>query len=252
GVSCPAPGSCVAVGFYTRGTGVGGGGGPSSALVVPESGGTWSAGLAATPPATASATGSVALSRVACASSGNCVAVGYYLDQFIGERALLVTESGGTWARGTTAPNLSAPGPDGASSVACVPNGSCSVSGFGQDPQNHVQAITYSQTSSGWSPATEIPAPAGAATNPQVTSSLISCPASGACTGGWPYTDSSGAGQLMLANQSGGTWQASTELSLPSTASTTNPKVGLAGLTCAAAGDCVAIGSFVDAGGVRH
>jgi hypothetical protein len=122
GVSCPAPGSCVAVGSYTQRSG-------PRFLAETLSGGTWNA---AAPPLPADASGSqkslTLLDSVACQTLGRCVAVGSYGVGSATVDGAIDTWSGGTWTAAT------APLPGGAattdqlvlvSQVVCPASGAC-------------------------------------------------------------------------------------------------------------------------------
>jgi hypothetical protein len=96
-VSCPAAGSCIAVGHYTSQT-------PEGDVPLAESlsGGTWTAtavpmtGL--NPPPIAAI--GVVLSKVSCPTAGFCVAIGTY-DVVSGVQTVIETLSGGSWTAAT-------------------------------------------------------------------------------------------------------------------------------------------------------
>src|SRR5947209_18265683 len=69
-VSCPAVGSCLAVGSYTNQAGA------SAPLLLPEAGGSWAAGTTAALPTNAAGGMrlAVTLDAVTCVSAGNCTA----------------------------------------------------------------------------------------------------------------------------------------------------------------------------------
>jgi hypothetical protein len=127
GISCPAPGTCTAVGAYTSR------GGQPRYLAETLAGGTWTA--AAVPlPAGAAATqkwsegGSAALEAVACQAPGSCVALGSYAAGGGAVDGAIDTLSGGTWTA------AKAPLPPGAATTdqnvsfagaACPAPGNC-------------------------------------------------------------------------------------------------------------------------------
>ena len=88
-VSCPAPGNCVAVGYYGQGSG----------LIETLSGGTWTPATAPLPAGQAGMTSD--LDGVSCSAPGNCVAVGTYTGQDKAEHGLIETLTGGTWTAAT-------------------------------------------------------------------------------------------------------------------------------------------------------
>jgi len=103
-VSCPSVGNCTAVGSYwTRSK--------MEGLLLSETNGRWTATEAHLPAGGTQATFVVsderpALSGVSCASAGTCSAIGTYADSGSQAHGMLLTETGGGWARGveTTVP----------------------------------------------------------------------------------------------------------------------------------------------------
>ena len=129
-VSCPSPGSCVAVGSYITLSGL------MAALAVREVRSHWQPGVHLTALPAGAATGNSQLANlngVSCTSS-QCVAVGQYTDPQGGQLAMAISESGGKWARGVQV----SPPPHGASgsaqsvdlfAVTCLRSGSCTAVG---------------------------------------------------------------------------------------------------------------------------
>ncbi|MGH9018554.1 MAG: hypothetical protein ACRDY1_12460, partial [Acidimicrobiales bacterium] len=149
-LSCPAPGSCVAVGSYVNGTGVQG-------LIETSSDGTWTATTAPAPdnsvfPQEPDAT----LTEVVCPSVGSCVVVGDYEDTIGNSVGLVETLSAGTWTP------MEAPLPGNADQgvnlnskllgLACPAPGSCVA--VGDDNINVSSADGLIETLSGgmWTP----------------------------------------------------------------------------------------------------
>ena len=129
-VSCPAAGSCVAVGNYDDASGL------QQSLIETLSGGTWSATTAPLSNLSPAATGNPAIvfDALSCPASGSCVAIASYLDSSGGTDGLIETLSGGTWTA-TTAP-LGGLTPGSASppvvpltALSCPATGSCVVIG---------------------------------------------------------------------------------------------------------------------------
>ena len=117
GVACPAPGNCVAVGFYNSANG------NTRGLVDTLRNGTWTA-TSVPLPASASAPW---LNAVSCATTSSCVAVGW-----AGGQGLIETLSHQSWHA------VTAPLPKGAVSqygvqlqgVACPASGACLAAGY--------------------------------------------------------------------------------------------------------------------------
>ena len=114
-IACPAPGTCVATGWYTDTSG------DAQGLIDTLSGGTWTAQRAplpagAIPSKPSSSKLPTALFLVKCPAVGSCVATGDYIDQSGGTQGLIDTLSGGTW----TAQRAPLPGDAAANPVALV------------------------------------------------------------------------------------------------------------------------------------
>lgn len=157
-VSCPSVGNCSAVGQYSSGA--------TEGLLLTESGGTWSQAVAPTLPANASTSHNTPVTSVACASAGNCTAVGSYLDNTTPTnhtQGLLLAESAGAWAQGVEATLPLSPAPAtnpqvGLRSVSCASQASCSVNGTYTSTSSGVQGLLISTTST--NPALALNAPA--------------------------------------------------------------------------------------------
>lgn len=128
GVTCTAPGACVAVGDAVSSKG------RRLPAVVTESGGTWGrAAFLSLPPNFAR--GRLAdseLSSVACSSAGSCLAVGTYaVRSGLLAWPMAVVESGGRWQRARQIPlpadasQDKGTGGGGLLSVSCAPGGPC-------------------------------------------------------------------------------------------------------------------------------
>jgi hypothetical protein len=255
-VSCASAGNCSAVGSYTDSSG------HSQGLLLSETSGTWATGVEASLPANAGTNPNVIVNSVSCVSAGNCTAVGAYDDTSGGtllqDQGLLLSETSGTWAAGVEA---SLPAGVGTTpyvyldSVSCASAGNCTAVGFVQDSYDADSSLTYhglllSETSGTWVAAVEPSLPAGACASASCGAGLasVSCGSAGSCTAVGSYIDSSGQSQgLLLFSETSGTWATGVEPSLPANAGT-NPKVGVS-VSCAAPGDCTAVGSYTESSG---
>jgi hypothetical protein len=120
-LTCPAPGSCIAVGAYDwtlANTG-------TRALIETLAGGKWTAASA---PGQPGASGNASLSGIACPYAGACVATGVYNNSpqgTIGDtRPWTETLSRGAWSADTS---MTIPGPGGLGPVACPATGGCAA-----------------------------------------------------------------------------------------------------------------------------
>jgi hypothetical protein len=76
----------------------------------------------------------------------------------------------------------------------------------------------------------------------------VSCGSAGTCSAGGHYTDGSGGQQVFVASQTGGTWH--TAIEVPGTAALNRGGLAdIGSVSCAAAGECSAGGSYTDGSG---
>jgi hypothetical protein len=127
-ISCPAPGNCVATGFYIPRSG------PPRYLAETLSGGTWTATAPPLPAGALAAQKQLSsvihtrLDSVTCQAAGRCVAVGQYVARNGGVSSAIDTLSGGTWSAATAAFPPGASATDqyvGFNQVACPASGYC-------------------------------------------------------------------------------------------------------------------------------
>ncbi len=276
GISCPAVGTCVAVG------GGGGGGLVSESL----SNGTWTASSLPVPGYGMG----WGLAAVSCAAVGSCLAVG---STFLGSRydPLAETLSGGVWT--VTTPSLVGPPQTSTASISCTSQTGCVIVGSYVDvstnsqlTDSHLMAETLS--SGAWAPAL-LPAVAGSA-DPLISG--VSCPTVGVCVATGDYLNlKKNVYQVEIDTLAGGTWTAAkvpapngsedqtppscpaqswcavildqsppqaailsngtwtfTPLPIPTGA---DPQVFMSGLSCPAIGSCVAVGSANSSSGTQ-
>jgi hypothetical protein len=148
-VSCPAAGSCVAIGNYDVSSI------ERETVIETLSGGSWTA---ATAPAPAGGN-DVDLQALSCPAAGSCVAAGYYEDQSRALHPLIDTLSGGTWTA-TTAPTSSLnPGPWTSPtltfrSLSCPAAGSCFAVGSYLAVPDKEDGLIATLANGTWSDAT--------------------------------------------------------------------------------------------------
>jgi hypothetical protein len=253
-LSCPATGSCVAVGYYTDSSG------NQQGLIETLSGTTWTTTTAPTsglnPPVVT--TRQVSLLALSCPTTGSCVAVGWYEDSSQHVQGLIETLSSGVWtptAAPTTGLNPAAAANPEAPlyALSCPATGSCVAVGTYDGPSLHVYGLVETLSGTTWT-ATTTPmsglSPA-AGTNPATLLSAISCPAATSCVVTGYYEDTSGNQQGLIETLSGTTWTVSnTALSgLSPEANSSTPEAVLWALSCPATGSCVAVGRYTDSSG---
>ena len=241
-VSCAATGNCVAAGS------AGATAASHEAFTVTESGGTW--GTAVPVPGVAALdTGKNATVRsVACPSAGNCALTGDYgtgtsLQPFV------VTETGGTWGTAIQVPGVAAA--DGGrnadiGAVSCASAGNCTTAGGYDNGSGKRFGYVVTLAGGTWGGFQRMPN-TEALGNGDDTIGAVSCAASGYCAVGGSYASSTGTQQALVA-ATDGTWGASAELTGIPSLGGQNPSV--AALACSSAGNCTAVGTYVDSSGL--
>jgi hypothetical protein len=267
-VSCARTSACVAVGTYTDKNGNG------QWFTASEHDGRWSTAAEVPYPALASAS----ISTVWCAAGGLCAAGGSYTGPGGSTDAWVRAQVGGRWQPALEVPGLAALNTDGngavtgsgVSTVACASAGNCAAGGYyligtTNPPTN--QPFVVNETKGIWGKAEEVPSIETVSPDSfaDANTTLMTCPSAGNCTAAGYYQASNpefcetvasnsvpwarpGApGQppppeytcsnSFLVNERNGTWGA---------VHATEPNYMLQ-LTCPAAGDCVAVGSYEDA-----
>jgi len=248
-VSCPSAGNCTAVGDYIDSSG------NFQGVLLSESSGVWSSGVEAVLPAGAASTNqSVSLNSVSCSSAGNCTAVGSYTDSSGNTEGVLLSESSGVWSSGVEAvlPAGAVSTNQGVflNSVSCPSAGDCTAVGDYVDSSGNAEGLLLTESSGVWSSGVEAVLPAGAvSTNQSVSLDSVSCPSAGNCTAIGGYIDSSVSLQGVLLSESSGVWSSGVEAVLPAGAISTHQSVSLDSVSCPSAGNCAAVGDYVDSSG---
>ena len=242
-VSCASAGNCAAIGRYLDSSS------SEQGLLLSESSGTWGTGIEAALPAN----GEIAdldPGSVSCASTGNCTAVGDYLDGSKGFEGLLLSESSGTWGTGIEATLPADAATDAGSSaysVSCSSVGNCSAVGDYSESSGY-EGLLLSESSGTWGTGVGAAPPANSSTNPDAFLDSVSCGSVGNCAAVGNYVDSSNHEQGLLLGESLETWGPSLEAALPASAGA-NPDVNLSSVSCGSVGNCAAVGDYVDSSG---
>lgn len=251
-LTCPAPGSCVAVGTYNINP-YGPYGLSAEGLIETLSGGTWTPTEAAV-PSSVSADAATSLEDVSCPSTGSCVAIGDFGNPESPSQGFIDALSGGTWTP-TEAPlpaNASRQydvAPVSLSDLACPAVGSCVVVGDYTDLTYEGQGLVEALSGGTWTP-TEAPLPANASTlRFPVSLAAVTCPAVGSCVAVGVY-GTAGASVGVIETLSAGTWTPS-EAPLPANASSGQTS-SLTALACPAADACAAAGGYEESGDTQE
>ncbi|MGH9104749.1 MAG: hypothetical protein ACRDZX_02730, partial [Acidimicrobiales bacterium] len=219
GLSCPAAGTCLAVGWTA---------GEASQPGLVESLGTAGWQVVGTPAGPGSSHNQ--LDAISCWSPGSCVAVGYYADVGGPAEPLVETLADGTWAV-TASPALGSAG-NYLSGVSCPSAGSCVAVGYYSDGGPY-QALAETLVDGTWHVST---APGRGGDGNYLSG--VSCPSAGWCAAVGYHHDSAGHDQTLVEAMVSGAWQL-----VPSADMSGKDNV-LAGVSCASVSYCVAVGYY--------
>ena len=243
-VSCGAVGDCAAAGLYLDGSGV-------PAFVASETNGVWGNAIEVPGTATINTEEIIQGTPVSCAAAGECAAGGQYTDGSGHRQAFVLSEKNGVWGAAMEVPDtatLNIGGDAGVKSVSCAAAGDCSAGGYYSDVSGHKQAFVVSETNGVWGDAIEVPGTGTLNSGGDAGLESLSCAAAGDCSAGGHYTDGSGHLQAFVVSETNGSW--SNAIEVPGTATlNTDGKAGVSSVSCAAAGDCAAGGSYQDGAG---
>jgi hypothetical protein len=243
-VTCPAVGSCVAIGYYTDG------GAQQQGLIETLSNGIWKHTEAPLPANADADEQTVNLTAVTCPANGSCIAAGQYIYLDTGDTAfggVIETLHGGGWKA------TKAPLPAGHAqfptvaliSVACGASGSCVA--VGQYPNITGDEALIDTLSHGKWTASKAPLPVTIppGEDPEASLRSVACPTSGSCTAvGNFLKGNDGDTAPLLDTLSRGKWTSS-RVAVPAI-SGGSMFAGLDQVACAGVGACAAAGSFSD------
>jgi hypothetical protein len=191
---------------------------------------------------------------VACTGQATCLAVGYYTDTADRLEPMAATENRGRWSRAVA---LSLPANASRTveqrafleSVACQRKGYCTAVGDYVERSGNNATMAITESGGRWRRPVEIKPPRGASPADGADLSSVSCTGPRSCIA-VGYYDS--AIKAMAASESAGRWARAQAVSaLPPKADATQPYT-LSAVSCAKAGDCVAVGSYTDKAGTER
>ena len=198
------------------------------------------------------------LPALSCPLAGYCTAGGAYNDASGNAQGLVLSESAGLWKTPTKllAPLGALINPSlTVESISCGAVGSCVAVGNYLDTSNGAQSFLASEVHGLWSRSREVLLPANAATTGQKSQlRSISCTSARDCSAVGSYLDNStptGHSVGYVLSEVRGSWSNAIETREPADANV-NPYVGFNQITCGAAGDCSAVGSYIDRNNVTH
>jgi hypothetical protein len=211
-----------------------------------SSAGKWGKATAVPGLAGLNAGGNAWANQVSCSSAGNCGTGGFYTDAAGHEQAFVATERNGTWSKALEVPgsaSLNTEGFAAVSSVSCAGPGDCSAGGYYRSsPDSRQQAFVVTESNGKWGNAAEVPGLVKLNAGDSAGVESVSCRANGDCSAGGYYVDSSGTTQAFVVNQRNGEW--GTALPVPGLAKINSMAAVVNSVSCAAPGDCSAVGSY--------
>ena len=227
-ISCGSVGNCLAVGDYPTANGL-------LPMLAEESAGAWGAASSPALPSGGNSISKAALTGAWCASAGNCVVVGFYVNTSQGEQGFSATESSGTWGAaavlplGAGAPFILAP-----MALSCTDVMDCTTVAVGLGA-TALTGYAWTETAGTWAAATKV----------GVGDWFygVACPSATTCLAvGFAARTS----LPIVVQETSGTWGATKVLAGPRLAPTLGGG-GLTGISCNS-GVCVAVGQLLASG----
>ncbi len=244
-VSCGAPGSCVAGGWYRDRFY------DAQAFVVSQVKGKWTSAVQVPGTAKLNAGGGAKVDAVSCAVAGRCTAGGSYADHSGRYQAFVVSRVSGKWGKAVEVPGtakLNAGGDADVGSVSCTAPGSCTAGGIYAGRSGRDQAFVVSQVRGKWGRAVEVPGTGKLNAGGDAEVDSVSCAAPGSCTAGGSYAGRSGRDQAFVVSQVRGKWSRAVEV--PGTGKLNGGgHAEVDSVSCASAGGCTARGFYTDHAG---
>ena len=242
-VSCASAGNCSAGGFFR------GGSGHIQAFVAAEVNNVWRRAQKVPGTAVLNAGGDAEVTSLSCAGPGSCTAAGYYLDASARREAFVASEVNGVWKPAEVVPGIAALNKGGGvevHSVSCAGAADCSLGGSYLDVAGLNQAFVARKVNGVWRRAQEVPGTAALNMGGFAQVLSVSCASAGNCSAGGYYADAAHNAQAFVAVEVNGVWRRAQEV--PGTAALNiGGSAQVWSLSCPAAGDCSAGGTYIDA-----
>ena len=202
------------------------------------------------------------INAVACPAAGECTAVGSYVDQAGSLAGAVGDRSRWSWQPGIEAslPNSPNAAPQvSLMAVSCPSVGNCTAVGDYVDVHGWTEGVILTEAGGSWTKSNEVANPPvqSVAKPADVLLKAVSCPAAGNCMVVGTYIDSRDHVEGLLETERWGNWSATSQeavgSALPGNAAVENPSPGqpslvvtLDSVSCAAGGQCVAAGTYID------
>jgi hypothetical protein len=226
-LSCAARGSCTAVGYWSL---IHQYPAPPEGFILDETHGTWGTPFVVPGLDASQLVGSSVMS-VSCRAPGTCAAGGF-ASSSNGPDGFVVNEKGGVW--GDAQPE---PGP--VESVSCATPGDCAAVGG----QTDAQGFVVDEINGVWGIAQDVPGLATLSGGSQSYVDFVSCTARGDCSAAGRFAE----GHIFVGfvvEESHGNWGNAEEIPAFSSLHTIFAGLPISALSCAAPGDCAAIGAY--------
>lgn len=228
-VSCPAPGDCAVAGIVAN----------TTEFVASETNGAW--GTAQLVPGFRSENHGLynffsAPPVISCPKPGYCTVAGNDLSATGTQATFVAAESNGTWGSAVPLPGFAAGG--AVTALSCPAVGDCSAGGWASSYRHRVPFVA-SETGGTWTSGAvsgfDRLSPAPVRTG---SISALSCASPGNCTAGGTYLPSAPETSVLVVSEARGKWQAARPAA---GVAKTERGIGLAQISCPAAGYCGAV-----------
>ncbi len=248
-LQCPAPGACSATGEFGTATG-------QFPFTVSEVNGTWQGGSRLALPVNAATTNQAASPHGEwCASPGNCVLVGNYLDSAGNSQGFVAFQTKGRWgaAHEVALPKNANRDPHlSLTQLSCRTTGDCVAVGSYTTSDSSTQAVILPEVKGHWLRAFALSLPGNASGFSGASASELTCVAT-SCTLVGTYLTIGGSLEPMVAQGWASAWGRAQSLTLPSNAAR-NPATlfyGFStGVSCDASNTCALGGQYLDSSGL--
>jgi hypothetical protein len=227
-LSCGAPGNCVFVGDFDAGNSFNGG---NFGFYAVERNGDWTQSVSVS----GQGVRSQALT-VSCPTASDCAIGGKVSGQ-----PFTLDEAGGVWGLPQPVPGLAALHEVSGfiQEISCASPGDCSAVGSYHDSSTSDRVFVVDEHAGNWGMAQQIDT--SALLDSGADPSTISCASPGNCAIGGTYLDASNNLQDFVADEVGGQWTPAQKVG---GVANVGQFPGLAQVSCPAAGECVAVGTF--------
>ena len=245
-VSCSSPGNCTAVGQFKNSIS------GFEAFTMTSTNDVWStvrpavfaSGIQSNSP-------NAFLHSVSCASPGSCTAVGQFMNVNDRTQAFTMTSTNGVWSAAQPAVfasgDLNASPYDALVSVSCAAPGNCTAVGQFLNNSGGSEAFTMTSTNGVWDTAR--PAVFASGIQNEVKYGIfnwVSCATPGNCTAVGQFLNNNGGSEAFTMTSTNGLW----DTAQPAVFASGEQHVSRSGIfysvSCAAPGNCTAVGKFMN------